>query len=152
VYSNLFGFIRGKMLTKKDKEWIEDTFTKLITKALTIDVMMERKRDPKTGVPLKTPIQFNKEVYLPAHWVEFLPFYEQSIVAMETVTEQARNRSSDSLGKLEELQTKIDAIGQLYIGLEKPLLAVAALSDAIKGNEKLTMTEHLNIEYESNPK
>ena len=140
------------MLTKKDKEWIEETFTKLITKALTIDVMMERKRDPETGVPLKTPVQFNQEVYLPAHWVEFLPFYEQSIVAMETVTEQARNRSSDSLGKLEELQTKIDAIGQLYIGLEKPLLAVAALSDAIKGNEKLTMTEHLNIEYESNSK
>lgn len=140
------------MLTSKDKKWIQASFRELITEALTVKVQMVQKRDRETGVPLKTEKHFEQDVYLPAHWVEFLPFHEQALVAMETVTEQARNRSADSLKELEELQTKIDAIGQLYIGLEKPLLAVAALSDAINGNEKLTMKEHLNIEYASTSK
>jgi hypothetical protein len=135
------------VLTKKDKEWIQDTFRELLTEALTVDIMMERKRDPETGIPLKTPLVENKSVYLPAHWVEFLPFYEQSIVAMETVTEQARNRSGSGLKELKQLQEKVDAIGNLYIGLEKPLKAVAALSDAIQNKKLPTMTEVLNLEY-----
>ena len=135
------------MLGKKDREWIEDTFRELITEALTVKVTMTRKRDPETGVPLKTPQIENKSVYLPAHWVEFLPFYEQAMVAMETVTEQARNRSASGLKELQDLQEKVNAIGQLYIGLEKPLKAVAALSDAIQNNKLPTMTEALNLEY-----
>ena len=135
------------MLTKKDKEWIKETFSGLITDALTVEIMMTRKRDTDTGVPLKTSIDEKKTVYLPAHWVEFLPFYEQSIVAMETVTEQARNRSGSGLKELKQLQEKVDAIGNLYIGLEKPLKAVAALSDAIQDKKLPTMTEVLNLEY-----
>jgi hypothetical protein len=135
------------VLTKNDKEWIKETFSGLITEALTVEIMMTRKRDADTGIPLKTPIDEKKTVYLPAHWVEFLPFYEQSIVAMETVTEQSRNRSGSGLKELKQLQEKVNAIGNLYIGLEKPLRAVAALSDAIQNKKLPTMTEVLNLEY-----
>ena len=136
------------MLGKKDRDWIEDTFRELITEALTVKVTMTRKRDPETGVPLKTPQIENKSVYLPAHWVEFLPFYEQAMVAMEEVTEQARNRSGSGLKAIKELEEKVNTIGQLYIGLEKPLKAVAALSDAIQNKQLPTMTEALNLEYD----
>lgn len=153
MYSNLFRFIRGAMLTAKDKKWVQDTFRELITEALTVHVQMVQKRDPETGVPLKTEKHFEKDVFLPAHWVEFLPFYEQAIVAMETVTEQARNRSKDGLKELKALQSKVDAIGQLYIGLEKPLKALAAFSDVIQNNQLPTMGEHLSLVYnESNLK
>jgi len=141
------------MLTSKDKKWIKETFKELITEALTVKVQMIQKRDRETGVPLKTEKHFEADVFLPAHWVEFLPFYEQAIVAMETVTEQARNRSGSGLKELKALQEKVDAIGQLYIGLENPLKAVAALSDAIQNKQLPTMSEHLNLVYdESNSK
>lgn len=152
VYNGIFRFIRGKtMLSKSDKEWIKNTFDEQIVKALTVKVNVVQKRDPKTGVPLKTEKHFTEDVFLPHHWVEFLPFYEQAIVAMEEVTEQARNRSKSGLDQLKELQTKVDAIGQLYITLEKPLKALAAFSDVIQDNRKLTMNEHLDLVYESNP-
>ena len=48
---------------------------------------------------------------------------------------------------LDVIQEKVDAIGQLYIGLEKPLKAVAALSDVIQNNQLPTMNEHLNLVY-----
>ena len=136
------------MLTLKDKKWIQDTFRELITEALTIKVQMVQKRDPETGVPLKTEKHIEKDVYLPAHWVEFLPFYEQSIVAMESVTEQARNRSGSGLKELKILHEKVNSIGQLYVGLEKPLKAVAALSDAIQNKQLPTMSDVLNLEYD----
>ena len=136
------------MLTKNDKKWMKDTFNELITEALTVEVEMVQTRDSKTGLPLKTEKHVNKEIFLPDFWVEFLPFFEQSIVAMEKVTEQARNRSNSVLKETKELQTKVEAIGQLYIALEKPLKAVAALSDVIQNNQLPTMQEHLNLVYD----
>lgn len=118
----------------------------VITEALTVEVMMKRKRDPKTGVPLKTPIHEKKTVFLPAHWVEFLPFYEQAIIACEVASEQARNRAAQAKQKAIETGEKIDAVGQLYLDLERPLKVLAAFSDAINDNQ-ITMSDHLKLVY-----
>ena len=123
------------MLSKADKKWIKDTFSELITKALTVEVMMERRRDPETGVPLKTPQVSNKKVYLPDHWVEFLPFYEQAIVGMQETGDHAKNRAIEARDATTALAEKMDAIGDLYVALERPLKMLASFSDVLNKNE-----------------
>jgi hypothetical protein len=137
------------MLSKADKKWIKATMREVITEALTVDIMMVQKRDKETGVPLKTPVEFKKEVYLPAHWVEFLPFYEQAIVACEVASEQARNRAKQAKEKAIETGSKIDAVGQLYLDLEKPLKVLASFSDMVQNNQLPTMAEHLKLVYKN---
>ena len=123
------------MLSKSDKKWIKETFRDLIVEALTVKVEFERKRDPETGVPLKTPEHFSEDVYLPAHWIEFLPFYEQSIVGMQETTDNAKNRAIEARDTAAELSGKVDAIGELYLSLERPLKMLASFSDVLQKNE-----------------
>jgi hypothetical protein len=145
MHINLSGF--NIMLRKADKAWIKATMREVITEALTINVEIVRKRDAKTGVPLKTPVHEKKSVFLPAHWVEFLPFYEQAIIACEVASEQSRNRSGEAKQAALETGEKIDAVGQLYLDLEKPLKVLAAFSDKVQGNQLPTMDEHLKVVY-----
>ena len=140
------------MLNKKDKEWIRETFKEVVTDALTVDVRFTQKRDTETGVPLKVPKEITKEVYLPAHWVEFLPYYEQSINLCQKSAQKARNRAAEARQIAIETGEKIDMVGKLYLDLERPLKVLASFSDMVNNNQ-ITMDEHLKLVYnESNPK
>jgi len=134
------------MLNKKDKEWIRETFKEVVTDALTVDVRFTQKRDTETGVPLKVPKEITKEVYLPAHWVEFLPYYEQSINLCQKSAQKARNRAAEAKQIATDTGAKIDAVGQLYLDLERPLKVLAAFSDMVNNNQ-ISMDEHLKLVY-----
>ena len=134
------------MLNKKDKEWIRDTLKEIVTEALTVDVRFTQKRDTETGVPLKVPKEITKEVYLPAHWVEFLPYYEQSINLCQKSAQKARNRAAEAKQIATDTGAKIDAVGQLYLDLERPLKVLAAFSDMVNNNQ-ISMDEHLKLVY-----
>ena len=139
------------MLTKKDKEWIKKALREIVTEALTVDIQFTQKRDTETGIPLKVPKEITKEVYLPAHWVEFLPFYEQSITLCQDAAQKARNRASEAKQIAIETGAKIDTVGKLYLDLERPLKVLAAFSDMVNNNQ-ITMDDHLRLVYESNSK
>ena len=139
------------MLNNKDKEWIKKTLREIVTEALTVDVRFEQKRDPETGVPLKVAKEFTKEVYLPAHWVEFLPYYEQSINLCQKSAQKARNRAAEAKQIAAETGRKIDTVGKLYLDLERPLKVLASFSDMVNNNQ-ITMDDHLKLVYESNSK
>ena len=140
------------MLNKKDKEWIRETLKEIVTEALTIDVRFTQKRDTETGIPLKVPKEVTKKVYLPAHWVEFLPFYEQSINLCQDSAQKARNRADEAKQAAIETGKKIDAVGKLYLDFERPLKVLASFSDMVNNNQ-ITMDEHLKLVYnESNSK
>ena len=134
------------MLNKKDKEWIRETFKEVVTDALTVDVRFTQKRDTETGVPLKVPKEITKEVYLPAHWVEFLPYYEQSINLCQKSAQKARNRAAEAKQIATDTGAKIDAVGQLYLDLERPLKVLAAFSDMVNNNQ-ISMEDHLKLVY-----
>jgi len=139
------------MLTKKDKEWIKETLREIVTEALTVEVRFEQKRDPETGVPLKVAKEFTKEVYLPAHWVEFLPYYEQAINLCQDSAQKARNRAGEAAQIAAETKEKIEVVGKLYLDLERPLKVLAAFSDMVNNNQ-ISMDDHLKLVYESNSK
>ena len=139
------------MLNKKDKEWIKEALKEIVTEALTVEVRFEQKRNPETGVPLKVAKEFTKEVYLPAHWVEFLPFYEQAINLCQDSAQKARNRAGEAAKIAAETKEKIDVVGKLYLDLERPLKVLASFSDMVNNNQ-ITMNEHLKLVYESNSK
>ena len=137
------------MLNKKDKEWIRETLKEIVIEALTVEVRFEQKRDTETGVPLKVPKEFTKEVYLPAHWVEFLPYYEQAINLCQDSAQKARNRAAEAKQIAIETGEKIDVVGKLYLDLERPLKVLASFSDMVNNNQ-ITMDDHLKLVYESN--
>ena len=140
------------MLSKNDKIWIKKALREIVTEALTVEVRFEQKRDTETGVPLKVPREITKEVYLPAHWVEFLPYYEQSINLAQKSAQKARNRAAEAKQIAMETGAKIDTVGKLYLDLERPLKVLASFSDMVNNNQ-ITMDEHIKLVYdESNSK
>ena len=134
------------MLSKNDKEWIKKALREIVTEALTVEVRFEQRRDTETGVPLKVPKEITKEVYLPAHWVEFLPYYEQSINLCQDAAQKARNRAAEAKQIAIETGAKIDTVGKLYLDLERPLKVLASFSDMVNNNQ-ITMDEHLKLVY-----
>lgn len=138
-------------MNKKDREWIKETLKEIVTEALTVEMRFIQKRDTETGAPLAVPKEFNKSVYLPAHWAEFLPYYEQSINLCADSAQKARNRAKEAKQISIETGKKIDAVGKLYLDLERPLKVLASFSDMVNNNQ-ITMDEHLKLVYESNSK
>jgi hypothetical protein len=109
------------MLSKKDKEWLETVIEEKIRAALTVKVRFEKKRDIKTGVPLAVPEIEIKDIYLPAHWIEFLPFYEASIRGVQETTDHVKN----SLGKDD---AALKSVAGILLGLEPAIKQIAGLS------------------------
>ena len=139
------------MLDKKDKAWLRKMFREEIKKALTVPMIVKRTRDPKTGVPLTVPEKVQKDIYLPDHWAEFLPFYEQAIVLSEQASEQSRNAAAKAVKFQKKTLKKLDAVGNLYTALERPLMIIAALSDHLQGHQ-LTEQSRVKLIYDKDAK
>ncbi|OPY78301.1 MAG: hypothetical protein A4E65_02324 [Syntrophorhabdus sp. PtaU1.Bin153] len=105
------------MLSKGDKEWLEKMMERKITEALTVRVKMERRRDMATGQPLAVPVIEEKDVYLPAFWVEYMPYYEGAMRGMQETVDKVNNRTTgtsqavENIGRI--LVTSQDAIKRL---------------------------------------
>jgi len=101
------------MLTDKDKKWLEEMVESKIREALTIQVKMERNRDIETGQPLAVPKIEIKDVYLPAHWVEFLPFYEASIRGVQETSDHVKNAINNIAGIMIAMERGIKAVSYI---------------------------------------
>ena len=106
---------------KKLSELIE----KAVNKALTAEVTLEKHRDEKTGQPLAKPEIIKETVFLPAYLCQILPYHEG---ALRGVQEQTCKQSN----KINDLDDKIAAIGNVIIGAENSLKCIAKLTDNIK--------------------
>ena len=101
------------MLTEKDKKWLEELIENKIREALTVQVKMERNRDIETGQPLAVPKVEIKDVYLPAHWVEFLPFYEASIRGVQETSDHVKNAINNIAGIMIAMERGIKAVSYI---------------------------------------
>jgi len=91
------------MFSKKDKEFLREVIREEIRAALTVQVRFERRRDLKSGQPLSVPEVEVKDVYLPAHWVEFLPFHEAALRGVQETTDRAKNNSARNAEAVERM-------------------------------------------------
>lgn len=113
------------MLSAKDRQAIAQIVAEEIRKALTVKVRFERRRDPATGQPLATPEVEVKDVYLPAHWVEFLPFYEGAMRGVQETADHVKNNLADQAGK-------VDQMGQIMLGAENAIMTIARLAEGVR--------------------
>lgn len=113
------------MLTKKDKQWLKEIIKETVKEALTVEWTVEKVRDEKTGMPLTVPERKTEEVFIPSVFVQLLPFYEQSIRGMHEDITKNNN-------KINEMQDKINVVGNIMIQTESSLKCIAAMSDHIK--------------------
>lgn len=109
------------MLSKRDKEWLAQMMDEKIRKALTVKVRFERRRDIKTGQPLAVPEVEVTDVYLPDHWVEFLPYYEGAIRGVQETTDHVKN----SVGPQMEL---ISNMAKVLIDAKKALDVIVGIA------------------------
>ena len=107
------------MLSKNDKKWLTEMMETKIKEALTVKVRFEKRRNMDTGQPLAVPEIEVKDVYLPAHWVEFLPFYEAALRGVQETTDHAKNNSIKSVQAIEmissimlSMENNVKSIGQ----------------------------------------
>ena len=114
------------MLSKNDKLWLEEMTALKIKEALTVKVRFEKRRDPGTGQPLAVPEVEVRDVYLPAHWVEFLPFYEASIRGVQETADRLKNSDTRQgqaveamAGILLSMQGGIQAIAEAAAGTSR---------------------------------
>jgi hypothetical protein len=107
------------MLSSKDKIWLREMVQEEIKKALTVKARFEKKRNLETGQPLAVPEIEVRDVYLPAHWVEFLPFHEAALRGVQETADHTKNNSLKSVQAAEamanimlEFEGNIKSIGQ----------------------------------------
>ena len=110
------------MLSRKDKEFIQETIRDEIVKALTIRVVFEQAQDPETLQPLAVPKKEVRDIYLPEHWAEFLP---RQVGAFRGLQEQVILEESAK-------RTQIEAITNILLQFEDSLTRVAKFSDQLK--------------------
>lgn len=110
-------FTRGNM------EWLEKTIGRVVDEkiraALTVPVRMERMRDMATGQPLAVPQIEVRDVYLPDHWVEYLPYAEGALRGVQGTMDTIKNDIAGSLG----------ALPGLMMALAKKMAETRILSD-----------------------
>jgi hypothetical protein len=130
------------MLSKSDKDFIRQAIREEVKRALTVKVRFEKRRDLKTGQPLAVPEIEVKDVFLPEHWVEFLPFYEGAIRGSQ---EQVCNLQTTQAKNTEA----IAAIANILTGAETSILAfIEKVTQArlmISDTDKALTIEHQNI-------
>jgi hypothetical protein len=113
------------MLSETDKIWLTNTIKKIVTDALTVKVKYEQVRDPDSGQPHAVPKMIERDEYLPAWWLQYLPFNEGALRGMqEDVTRHC--------AKIDQLEDKVKVIGNIMIQTENSLKCLASLSDHIK--------------------
>jgi hypothetical protein len=101
------------MLSKKDKEWLAEMVEQKIREALTVKVKFEKRRNLDTGQPLAVPEVEVRDVYLPAHWVEFLPYYEASMRGVQETTDHVKNSVGLVANIILTLENSFTSIGKL---------------------------------------
>ncbi len=101
-------------LSKKDKEWLTKQIRNAVKEELTVEWTIKKRRDEKTGQPLAKPETKTEKVFLPAIFVQLLPFYEG---AMRGLHEDV----SKNMNKVNKMHSKIDTIGRLIVHNEHVL-------------------------------
>ena len=127
------------MLGKKDKDWIRDTIKEVVVEALTVEWTIEKVRDDKTGQPLAVPEKITEEVFIPSVFLQLLPFYEASNRGLQEDINKTNN-------KINDMEEKISAVGNIMLQTENSLKCLAALSDRIRIEDKVDLIEG---DYES---
>ncbi len=122
-------------LSKKDKEWLLEEIKKAVTETLTVEWTIEKKRDDKTGQPLAKSEKKTEKVFLPAVFVQLLPFYEGAIRGMQGDVDRSINRTN-------KMHDKIDIIGQMVVSNAN---VIKSLATSIQ--EQLTYPEMKKIDY-----
>jgi len=112
------------MLSRNDKKWLTEMMEAKIKEALTVKVRFEKKRNLETGQPLAVPEIEVREVYLPAHWIEFLPFYEASLRGVQETTDHAKNNSVKSI-------QAVEAMAGIIIGVENQIKSIGQFAEEI---------------------
>jgi len=122
-------------LSRKDKEWLLEEIKKAVTETLTVEWTVEKIRDEKTGQPLAKPEKKTETVFLPAVFVQLLPFYEGAIRGMQGDVDRSINRTN-------KMHDKVDIIGQMVVSNAN---VIKSLVTSIQ--EQLTYTEVKKIDY-----
>ena len=112
------------MLSSKDRIWLREMVKEEITKALTVKVRFEKKRNLETGQPLAVPEIEVRDVYLPAHWVEFLPFHEAALRGVQETSDHTKNNSLKSVQAAE-------IIANIMLGFEGNIKSIGQFTDEV---------------------
>lgn len=113
------------MLSKNDKQWLSQMMDEKIKDALTVKVRFEKKRNLETGQPLAVPEIEVRDVYLPAHWVEFLPFHEAAMRGCQETVDKLKN-NDDKYGKT------IEAMAGIMLSMENEIKAIGRIGEMAK--------------------
>ncbi len=104
----------------KLKEMLGQIVKEKIREALTVKVRFERRRDV-SGQPLAVPEIEVRDVYLPNHWIEFLPYYEAAIRGNQETVDHVKNAV---IGQKEA----VEAVARLLLQSESALKAIASIA------------------------
>jgi hypothetical protein len=140
------------MLSKKDKEFllkaIEESVDRKIKEALTVKVAFEQVRDPGTGQPLAVSKKEIRDVYLPAFWVEFLPFYEGAIRGMQEQVCLSQGSAANNTKAIEAMSSIMLTLEGSIKAIPRALTKLKELADRDR-DPKLVLIEHGGDEHVS---
>jgi len=117
------------MLSKKDLDQIRLIFSEEIIKALTIKTKYEKNKDEKTGLKLAVPEIIERDEYLPAWWIQYLPHYEASNRGIQRTQDKQATQLKLLKNEIIDLKDGMKLIGNIMLQTEQSLKCIAAISD-----------------------
>ena len=106
------------MLSKNDLNKIRGIIREELKEAFTIEMVMEKKRDEKTGQPLAVPDIKKIKVWLPEEWARHIPYFEGALRGMQETSDKAKNNSIKAF-------QGVCAIAQILRTIEEPIKQIA---------------------------
>ena len=122
------------MNEKKLKKMIQEA----VEEALTVEITLEKRRDEKTGLPLKHPEIKTEQVFLPSFFCQLLPFYEASNRGMQETVDKKIAVSGEAM-------KQIEAIGNILLGHEENLIKFAKFITYVQEKGMLMEPEELQM-------
>jgi hypothetical protein len=104
----------------KTRRVVKQIVTEAVREALTVEWVVERRRDPATGMPLAVPLTERETVFLPSAIMQALPYHEAALRGLQA--DIAKHQMS--VEELRRLSTVIEAaapvLERLALAMNKP--------------------------------
>jgi hypothetical protein len=120
------------MFVNEDK--LRKMIKEAVVEALSAEIIWEKRRDEKTGLPLAVPEYIKEKTFLPAFWAQNIKFQE---AAFRGVQEDLGKKQ----GEIAEATKHIEALGNFLISAQPMFVKLAQFSDLITENKRKALPD-----------
>lgn len=122
-------------------EFIKTEVNKAVWEALTVEIHLEKARDPETGQPLAHKEIVKEDIFLPSFIAQHLKFHEGAFRGLQETADRQKNRMNKAFGASMAVRKQVEMMGKLFANFEKPLMLISRFAAELERTGLLEQME-----------